>query len=206
MLNDLMQYYFHTTLGVLELVASALTIICVFQLAKQNIWNFLWGSIAVILFGYIFYKSHLYADTVLQWGYYLPIQFFGAWFWYYQGDEGKNTLHPRGMTHGEQVLTSLSIILGTGIVGTLFWKYTNASYPGWDSFILVASVVAQYLLSKKFTENWVLWIMVDIVAIPLYFVKELYVTSGLYVILLCICIYGIFQWMDSEIVDEVEDV
>lgn len=204
-MNDILQYYLHTTLGRIELIASVLTLVCVFQVAQQSIWNFLWGGIAVILYGYIFYKSKLFADTVLQWGYYLPIQVYGWWYWYYKGIDGHNTLHPSPLNQGEQVLITLMLILFTIVAGLFFANYTTASFPFYDSFIMVTSIVAQYLLSKKFSENWILWIMVDIVAIPLYYAKGLYVTSGLYVILLCMCIYGLYQWVDDEFFDEVEE-
>lgn len=194
-MNDIIQYYFHTQLGVIELVASALTLICVFQLAQQSIWNFLWGILGVLLFGYIFYQSKLYADTTLQFGYYLPIQIYGWWYWYYKGDEVEpDTLKPSTLLGEECILVLLFIIIGTTGAGYAYHTWTNASYPWWDSYILVTSIAAQFLLSKKFIENWLLWITVDLVAIPIYFLKGLYVTSGLYVILLVLCLYGLVQW------------
>lgn len=199
-------YYVHTTLGWIELIACLTTVICVFQLTTQNIWNFFWGILGCVLYGYLFYSSHLFADFTLQIAYFLPIQFYGLWYWYYQGDAVfKNTLVPRQMSKGEQSLAVLVTIFGTGIAWVFYANFTSASYPGWDSFILAASVVAQFLLSKKITENWMFWIAVDLVAVPLYYAKELYVTSALYAVLLILCIKGLLEWMDSEIVEEVEE-
>lgn len=199
-------YYVHTPLGWLELFACLCTVICVFQITTQSLWNFFWGILGCILYGYVFYQSHLFADFTLQIIYFLPIQFYGLWYWYFMGDVSfNNTLVPRQLNQSEQTLAVLMIMFGWVTSFLLYKNFTSASYPGWDSFILVASIVAQFLLSKKITDSWFIWIAVDLVAIPLYYVKELYVTSGLYVVLLCLCVKGLFDWMDSEIVDEVEE-
>ena len=73
-------------------------------------------------------------------------------------------------------------------------KNTSAVYVFPDAFILVASLVAQYLLALKKIENWILWILVDIIAIIIYYLKGLYVTSGLYLLYLILCISGWLQW------------
>jgi nicotinamide mononucleotide transporter len=201
--QDMIQYYFHTQLGILELIAAGLTILCVFQLTQQSIWNFLWGSIGVILYGYIFYSINLFADMTLQWGYFLPIQLYGWWYWYYKGDKvvdgrlQKDTLEVTTAEPIEWFGMFVLIAAGTLVAGYLYHNYTSAHYPYWDSYILVASIIAQFLLSKKFLENWILWISIDLIAIPLYYVKGLYVTSGLYCILLLLCIKGLIQWWAS---------
>lgn len=180
----------------LELIASACTLLCVYQLAKENIWNFLWGGIAVVIFGFIFFEVKLYADMVLQWGYYLPITFFG---WYYWWNKGKikgvpDSLIPRFSTMRNWIAGVMLLIIGTIGAGWFFATFTGAALPYPDSFILVASIYAQYLLSKKYVENWAIWIVVDAVAVPVYFYKELYVTSGLYAILFCLATYGFIKW------------
>lgn len=199
-MNYLYEYFFSSSLGMIELVASILTLVCVFQIARQSIWNFLWGSIGVILYGWIFYQVHLYADMTLQLFYFLPIQLYGWYFWYNSGGytEEKDSLATSWLYLDERVLVALVLVLGTVVAWFGYSNFTDAHFPGWDSFILIASVIAQYLLSKKFIENWFLWIAVDLVAIPLYAVKGLYVTSGLYVILLTLCVYGLVSWIKSS--------
>ncbi len=74
---------------------------------------------------------------------------------------------------------------------------TQAEYMYVDAFILVTSLCAQYLLAIKKLENWILWILVDSVAIVLYAVKKLYITSGLYFVYLLLCIVGYLQWRST---------
>lgn len=192
--DSIRNYFFTSELGYIEFAASVLILVNVYLLARQNIWNFLWGAIGVALFGYIFYQSHLYADMLLQWGYYLPMSVVGWWYWYYMGPS-KNNL-PLSVGTWSQWLQGIGVIvLGTAAAGFYFDNFTEAHYPYPDSFILVTSLVATFLLNKKVVENWFLWVLVDIVAVPTYFLKELYVTSGLYVILFCLASYGLISWI-----------
>lgn len=177
----------------LELLASGFTLLCVWLLARQNIYTFLWGIIGVLLYGYIFYESHLFADATLQWAYFLPIQIYGWWYWYTKGPQ-PNTLSITVLTWWQAAFWTVVTAIGTLIAWYLFAHYTSAALPAPDSFILVASMVAQYLLSQKKLDNWIIWIAVDIVAIPTYAYKELYVTTGLYTILLGLASYGLYTW------------
>ena len=72
--------------------------------------------------------------------------------------------------------------------------YTDADLPFFDSFTTSGSLVAQYLLAKKYLQNWWLWILVDLVAIPLYIYKSLYIIAGLFTVYLIICVWGYISW------------
>jgi nicotinamide mononucleotide transporter len=76
-------------------------------------------------------------------------------------------------------------------------KYFHAAAPIPDAFIVVTSLYAQWLLSKKKLEAWYLWITVDIVAIAVYLYKDLYVTTGLYAVFLGLAISGLIAWRNS---------
>lgn len=192
-LNYLYDYFFTSELGMIEFVASAITLLCVFQLSKQNIWGFFWSVLGAALFGFLFYKTQLYADMTLQLFYYLPMSVIGAWYWYYMGPK-KDELPISIGTNKDWIVGVTSLIFATLATGYFFKNYTQAVYPYPDSFILVASIYAQYLLNKKILESWLLWVSVDAVAIPVYFMKGLYVASGLYVILFCIAFSGLISW------------
>lgn len=97
----------------------------------------------------------------------------------------------------QRAMYSTLIIIGFLIWGYVLKKNTNADFAYADAFILVASLCAQYLIAIKKLENWIIWIIVDIVAISVYFLKALYVTSALYGIFLCLCIIGFIKWRKS---------
>jgi nicotinamide mononucleotide transporter len=73
-------------------------------------------------------------------------------------------------------------------------RYTDAAAPMVDSAIAAASIAAQILMARRLIENWVLWILIDAVAIGLFASRELYATSGLYAVFLILSIIGLVGW------------
>jgi len=83
------------------------------------------------------------------------------------------------------------------VIGFLMYFYTDASAPWVDSFVAVFSLFANWLLAKRKIENWWIWILVDIIYIGLFIFKELYLSAGLYAILLILAIKGLVDWKKS---------
>jgi nicotinamide mononucleotide transporter len=88
----------------------------------------------------------------------------------------------------------LLVAVYTAGFGYYLRHYTDASLPYWDSFTTGGSLVAQYLLMRKRLENWLLWILVDIIYVPILWYKQLYPTSGLYALYLALAVYGYIEW------------
>jgi nicotinamide mononucleotide transporter len=86
-------------------------------------------------------------------------------------------------------------------MATLSWGYvmsrTDAAFPFGDAFTTSASLVAQWLMGRKKLENWVFWIAVDLVAVPIYFSKGLYPTTVMYLIFLGLATSGLISWWKS---------
>ena len=137
----------------------------------------------------MFYNVKLYADFSLH-IIYLVLSVYGWFKW----GQIKNSLPISHINKTEIVAWASVAPFATIIIGTLFAKYTQAAAPYIDSTIMVVSIIAQYLLARKILESWLLWIFVDVVGIALYAYKELYLTSGLYVVYLIICIMGYKSW------------
>ena len=81
--------------------------------------------------------------------------------------------------------------------GYLMANNTNADFPYGDAFTTVASLVAQFLLARKKLENWIIWIVVDLVAIVIYSLKGLYLTTFLYGVYLLLSAKGLYDWRQS---------
>ncbi len=73
-------------------------------------------------------------------------------------------------------------------------RFTDASFPYWDGAIAVLSMIAQFLLSRRHIENWYLWIVVDVLAIGLFIVKDLQPTAALYGVFLVLSVIGLLGW------------
>jgi nicotinamide mononucleotide transporter len=82
----------------------------------------------------------------------------------------------------------------TAGVGTAMHRYTDAAAPYPDAFAAILSVIAQVFMTRKILENWILWIVVDVVSVGIYSYKSLYPTAGLYAAFLVLCIKGYREW------------
>jgi nicotinamide mononucleotide transporter len=83
----------------------------------------------------------------------------------------------------------------TFLMGFYFSTYTSAKMPIIDSFTTVFSIIATYLVTKKVLENWLYWIVIDVVSIYLYFGRDLHLTSLLFLVYTVIAIFGYFSWI-----------
>lgn len=179
----------------LEWIATVTGFFCVYLLIKRNIWSFAFGLVQVSIYTWIFYDVKLYSDMVLQ-VFYIGFQFYGWWMWKSSQDPSGHVIVQQGSVK-EYSLWVMAIILSTFIIGTLMANNTDASFPYPDAFTTCASLVAQWLLSHKKLLNWSIWILVDIVAIAIYWQKGLFPTSTLYFCFLVMAIIGQWQWYKS---------
>lgn len=90
-------------------------------------------------------------------------------------------------------IAALALVAGTTVLGSALSR-TDAAFPWVDSGTTVASLIAQVMLTRKILENWLVWIAADVVMIALYFQKELYLTSALYVVFIGLCVRGFVSW------------
>lgn len=178
-------------MSALEIFAAVLGVANVYLITRRSLWNWPVGIALTILYTWIFFDAKLYADTVTQ-IFFTVVQIIGWMQWHYRKvDEGEiKVVQP-----DYKSFLMIGAMVFTWMVSWWFFAtYTDASYPFWDSLILGASVVGQFLLNWRRIESWVYWIAVDFVGIPLYWVKGLYPTSGLYVVFLGLAIYGLIEW------------
>jgi nicotinamide mononucleotide transporter len=175
---------------ILELFGAVFGFLAVYFTIKQNIWCWYFGLIQVILYCFVFYTAKLYSDMILHF-IYIFLQVYGWYNWKY-GGSNQSALRVT-------LVTNATFWIGLSVVASLFLGYsmqskTDASYPYADAFIMVASLVAQYLMIKKVVASWLFWIVVDVVGITIYCYKGLYFTTVLYVLFLIMAIIGYLEW------------
>ncbi len=179
--------------SILEWIAVVSGILCVWLLAYEKIFAWVFGLISVTIYVLIFYQARLYSDTVLS-GIYIILNAYGLYAWTHRSESQQQMLVVSHLHYKEIINWVLVILAGTLIWGSIMYFYTNADYAYPDAFTTCASLAAQYLLARKKIENWIIWIVVDVVAISLYLLKGLYPTTLLYVIYLGLCILGYHRW------------
>jgi nicotinamide mononucleotide transporter len=179
-------------MNTLEWVAAGLGVINVGLLVRRSIWNYPFGLAMVSLYFFVFYEAKLYSDMLLQ-VFFFAVQLYGWWNWL-------NAKRAAGEVRvGLLTLQARLVWAGGAVAASLAWgwamhRFTDAAYPFIDAFVAGASISAQILLARRKLENWPVWILVDVVAIGLYWSRGLQWTSGLYFLLLLLSIAGYIDW------------
>jgi nicotinamide mononucleotide transporter len=187
----------------LEFVAAACGLANVYLTVRQNIWCWPVGAVMVSLYIYIFYETRLYSDALLN-VFFLAMQFYGWYQWTRGPVEHSRSLSAiRTLGLRGWLWTAGGVAAGTAALGTTMHRYTDAALPYPDAFTTMLSVFAQFLMTKKFLENWTLWIIADVIYVGVYAIKSLYWTTGLYVVFLALCVQGYREW--SRDLQYIED-
>ena len=161
----------------------------------ENIWNFPIGIANDIFFFVLFLQAGLFADMGLQVIYVLLA--LQGWYLWLRGGKNKTVLSVSSVSLPELGILVLITILATAGM-TFYLQSVQDSAPFWDALTTMLSLVAQYMLNKKFLENWYGWILADLIYIPLYIYERLYLTSAVYVLFLLMCLIGIRAWLQSK--------
>lgn len=161
---------------------------------KEHIWNWPIGIANSLVFIVLFARARLFADTGLQ-VVYVVLGILG-WYWWLQGGAGRTALRVgRASTATLLTLGAIAAVATAGL--TLFLRSVGDAAPFLDALTTVLSLAAQYLLTRKLIENWLLWITADVIYVGLYLSKGLPLTAALYVLFLGLCLTGLREWRRS---------
>jgi nicotinamide mononucleotide transporter len=172
-----------------EIFAVSTALIYVYFATKQNRICFLFGFISSAIYIYITFQSKLYFDSGINL-FYVGMSVVG---WINWGKEGKKDI----TTHLKSKKLKLTLVIGIAlsfVLGFFANNFTDANLPYFDAFTTVFSVIGTIWLVEKYIENWAVWIVVDAVAAGMYFYKELYLTSALFLLYTFIAIKGWLAW------------
>jgi nicotinamide mononucleotide transporter len=203
-------HIFFTVLGYpmsyLEFFAVVAGLIAVALSAKANIWSWPIGIINVVLSAFFYYQIQLYPDMFLMFFFFVT-NLMGWWRWANPkpGEEDKKKeLKVSFMDRKQFFLLCLAGLVGTFFIGTLASKLHDwlpllfnlpSAYPFVDSFILVMSVITTFLMIQKKVECWIIWIVIDVVATYLYFLKGAKFFGVEYFIFTLIASFALWNWM-----------
>jgi len=192
-------------LSYLEFFAVIFGLLAVALSAAANIWSWPLGLINVVLSAFFYYQIQLYPDMFLM-GFFFVTNLLGWWRWANPkpGEEDrKRELKVSFMKRIHFILLLLLGFAGTYLMGTLaanlhewFPLLFNlpSAYPFVDSFILVMSVITTFLMVQKKIECWIIWIIIDIVATYLYFLKEAMFFGVEYLVFTGIATFALWNW------------
>ena len=175
-----------------EWIAAGLGLLNVGLLVLRSVWNYPFGLAMVTLYFFVFLGQRLYSDMLLQ-IFFFVVQVYGWWNWV-RAKQAAGEVRVELLRGSERVTWALVTALVSICLGWLMATHTNAASPYIDASIAGMSITAQLLLAWRKLENWLLWILTDIVAIGLYLSKGLHPTAVLYAIFLILSVIGLVDW------------
>jgi len=180
----------------LEWIAALAGAVSVYLSARENIWSWPTGIVNVGLYIIVFRRTGLYSDMGLQ-VVYLVLSIYGWYKWLYGGVEHAQLTVSRATARDWLIVTPIALVFWIALA-----RYTatlsGVALPYLDAGLTTVSLVAQWMLTRKILENWVLWIIADIVYVPMYIYKGLPVTAALYVVFLALAVIGLRSWRRSH--------
>ncbi|MFD7439000.1 nicotinamide riboside transporter PnuC [Streptomyces sp. NPDC059861] len=167
--------------------------LCVWLVARQHLANWPIGIANNLFFILLFTQAGLYADAGLQ-IVFIALAVYGWWTWTHGGGPGSDALPVRRTSRTEWTWLITAGVVGTLVLTLLLDSATDSTVPFWDALTTALSLTATYGQCRKRLESWWLWIAADVIYVPLYAHKELYLTSLLYVGFMTLCVLGLRRW------------
>ena len=190
-----------------EFLGTILYLWSVWLISKRRVLTWPVGIMSVLLYMVLFYQIRLYSDTIEQ-VYYLGVSVYGWVLW---NKSSKDDDQVKDVMYGNRRSIMFWIII-TGIISILVGILMGrihillpaifpeaASYPFLDALTTIMSFTAMWLMARKRIESWMYWIVVDVIGIWLYFVKDVKFISLLYIILLVMAVNGLRSWHKSKL-------
>lgn len=166
--------------------------VCVWLVAVQHIWNWPVGIANNLLWILLFATAGLYADSGLQ-VVFTTLALWGWWQWLHGGANHSERL-VSSTTTGEWAALLLAGVAGTVVLTWFLASYTGSTVPLADGVTTALSLMATYGQAKKKWESWLLWMLADVIYVPLYQYKGLTLTAILYVGFFALCVKGYLAW------------
>jgi nicotinamide mononucleotide transporter len=170
--------------------------------AAQNKWQaWIFGIFSAVFTALICINVRLFSEVTLQ-GYYLLISIISLRTWMTKNSDDR-VLSIQSMSVIQHILVISLGIGGTFLMGK-FWQFFEAARPFLDSFTTSFSLITVWLMSRKYIENWIYWIIIDLISIYLYFDRGLYIMMNLFVLYTILAVYGLVSWkktMKKESID-----
>ena len=178
-----------------EATAAAITLISVYLSARQNIWSWPTAIVGVGIYVVVFWHSKLYADMGLQFVY-IALSIYG-WYEWLHGGKNHDELHVSRTPLRGWILTITLGIAASAAAGWAMQRYTDNSMPYSDAATTAFSVAAEAMTTKKWIENWIVWIAVDGVTTWMLLAQKRYVSAALYASFLGLAVIGWIEWKKS---------
>lgn len=162
---------------------------------KERIWVYPIGLISVSIYVYLSFIYGIYADMGIN-IYYVLMSIYGWYRWLQPSESGAAKEITRN-SGKEWLLSIVLFLLSWVILFVILQRFTDSEIPLWDSLTTSLAIVGMWLMAEKKVEHWLFWIATDLLSIPLYYYKNLLLTSGQFFVFTILAVIGWLQWNKS---------
>ncbi len=204
----------------IEAIGTLAGLLCIWLASLEKIVNYAFGLINVTLFAVIFFQIQLYASLLLQLFFFVA-NIYGWYAWSRQTSDNQQALQirwlPRAQLLAWTAVIVIAIALMTLYIDPVFALLTRAAvnimqgmgfnvvmpqlqpdaFPFWDSCMMVLSIAAMILMTRKYVENWLLWVVINLISVMIFARQGVYAMALEYVLLTLIALNGSWLWMKS---------
>ena len=177
----------------LEIIAFVLAVQMVVLNMRVNALAWPLAIVSSLLYFALFWNSKLYGDASLQ-IFFAVVALWGWWQWLRGMQADGGALQVRTLPARGRWLLLAALCAAWPATGWFLKHYTDTDVPWWDAFPTAASVIGQWLLARKYVDNWLAWIVVNVVSVALFAYKGLWLTVGLYAVFAVLSVAGYFAW------------
>lgn len=178
----------------LEIIGTIIGLAYLWLEYRASIYLWIAGIIMPAVYLFVYYDAGLYADFGIN-VYYLLAAVYGWLVWKYGSKEKhEQELLITRMPRRKWTMAALMYVVFQLLIAWILIRYTDSNVPWCDAFTTALSMVAMWMLAHKYLEQWIVWIVVDVVSVGLYIYKDLYFTAALYALYAIIAIYGYWNW------------
>jgi nicotinamide mononucleotide transporter len=163
---------------------------------RENILVYPTGIVSVLIYVYLAFEYKLYADMGVN-SYYFVMSVYGWYHWKDTGDADRDQIPVTINDAREWGITAALVVGSFFILYAFLTGATDSDVPLWDALTTCLAIAGMYLMARKKLENWIFWILTDIISVPLYFYKGLILTSLQFLIFTGLAIAGYLAWRRS---------
>ena len=178
-----------------ELFGFITGVLNVWLVTRQSIWSWPLGVLNAVFYMVVFSRTGLYSDTGLQVVYFV-LSLYGWYHWLRGGPQHEAVVVTRTPRRTWAIVAGIAVVVWV-LLSSITRRIPGAALPQLDAALVAISLVAQWMMTRKLLENWLLWIAVDVVYIGLFINRGLPLTAVLYAVFLGLAILGYVQWRRS---------
>ncbi|WP_052284699.1 nicotinamide riboside transporter PnuC [Kluyvera genomosp. 1] len=204
----------------IEAIGTIAGLLCIWLASLEKIVNYLFGLINVTLFAIIFFQIQLYASLLLQL-FFFAANIYGWYAWSRQTSHHEAELQIRWLPLPKALAWLAACVVAIGLmtvyIDPVFAVLTHVAvsvmqtlgmnvtmpvlqpdaFPFWDSCMMVLSIAAMVLMTRKYVENWLLWVVINVISVAIFTLQGVYAMALEYLILTFIALNGSRMWMNS---------